>query len=61
MMIETHPTVPRCGYCCGIMSIGQSEDHRLPFLCGPSVRVGMLCEACGFVEAPFFSHHIAQG
>ncbi len=59
MMIDSIPTMT-CAYCGWNLKMSLVEDSRLP-LCGPSIRIGFLCESCGQLEAPFpptmtFSH-----
>ena len=52
MLIETSVATMTCRYCGGNLGPGLTEDSLLP-LCGPSVRIGFLCDTCGNLEAPF--------
>ncbi len=52
MMTETIPSVQTCRYCGGHLRPSLTEEGLLP-LCGPSLRIGFVCESCGQLEAPF--------
>lgn len=58
MMLDTIPT-RICAYCGGNLRPGLTEEGLLP-LCGPSLRIGFICESCGHLEAPFPSSQSCQ-
>lgn len=55
MLTDTLPTVQICAYCGGNLLPNMVEDSRLP-LCGPSLRIGLVCVSCGNLDMPFPFH-----
>lgn len=51
-MIETMPSVTSCAYCGGNLRPGLTEQGLLP-VCGPSIRIALICSCCGNLQSPF--------